>query len=75
MLKHCCESMDYWANYKCPEHPNIFECPDNLITFNGKSNRYGLIIHDGGSSSIEMKFCPWCGAKITAVRSSKSEVI
>jgi len=64
MAKHCCESMNFWANYKCPEHSNIFECPDNLVTFDSKSKSYGLIIHDGGSSSIEMKFCPWCGANI-----------
>lgn len=25
---------------------------------------YGIPIHDGGSSIIEIKFCPWCGNKI-----------
>ncbi|WP_404900450.1 hypothetical protein PV791_04820 [Priestia filamentosa] len=25
---------------------------------------YGLIVHDGGSSTIEMSFCPWCGKKL-----------
>ena len=47
---------------KCDEHPNPFECPDRLIIFSGKS--YGLIIHDGGSSSIQFHFCPWCGKRL-----------
>ncbi|MFM9835713.1 MAG: DUF6980 family protein [Methylophilaceae bacterium] len=42
----------------------FFECPDNLVTFDSRSKSYGLIIHDGGSSSIEMMFCPWCGKSI-----------
>jgi hypothetical protein len=24
----------------------------------------GLIIHDGGSSSIGIAFCPWCGSTL-----------
>jgi hypothetical protein len=23
-----------------------------------------MIVHDGGSSFIEISFCPWCGAKL-----------
>ncbi|MDF4223555.1 hypothetical protein PXC01_18305 [Maribacter sp. M208] len=25
---------------------------------------YGIPIHDGGSSIIEIKFCPWCGNEL-----------
>ncbi|MFB9422507.1 DUF6980 family protein [Nonomuraea rubra] len=25
---------------------------------------YGLPIHDGGSSSIAIRYCPWCGARL-----------
>jgi hypothetical protein len=24
---------------------------------------YGLIVHDGGHSTIQIDFCPWCGAR------------
>jgi hypothetical protein len=28
-------------------------------------NEYGIIVHDGGSSSsITIAFCPWCGAQL-----------
>ena len=29
-----------------------------------KFDEYGLIIHDGGSSYIDIKYCPWCGSKL-----------
>jgi hypothetical protein len=25
---------------------------------------YGLIVHDGGSSTIQIYFCPWCGERL-----------
>ena len=56
--------MEYHANFKCDIHENPFDCPDNIIVFSEKNRRYGLIIHDGGSSSIEINFCPWCGKKL-----------
>jgi hypothetical protein len=54
----------------CDLHPDRFECPDALVNY-GRSeresesgNHYGLIIHDGGSSSISIAFCPWCGTRL-----------
>ncbi len=64
-MKHCCESMEYWAEHKCDVHPDRFECPDALVDFSEAAKTYGLIVHDGGSSSIEISFCPWCGASLT----------
>ncbi|WP_390629399.1 DUF6980 family protein [Bacillus litorisediminis] len=32
--------------------------------FNETANDYSLIIHDGGSSSIGISFCPWCGTNL-----------
>ncbi|MCY8235342.1 DUF6980 family protein [Priestia endophytica] len=64
MKKHCCDDMEYHANFKCDIHKTPFECPDHLILFDDKHNDYGLIVHDGGSSTIEMYFCPWCGKKL-----------
>lgn len=64
MNKHCCKTMSDNVNYTCEEHNDPFECPDNLVFYNSKFDEYGLIIHDGGSSFIEIYFCPWCGTKL-----------
>ncbi|WP_445489601.1 DUF6980 family protein [Niallia sp. 03133] len=64
MKKHCYEDMTYHANFTCDLHNDPYVCPDKLILFNEKEKDYGLIIHDGGSSSIEITFCPWCGARL-----------
>ena len=64
MQKHCCEDMDYHANFECDLHASPFECPDKIIIFDEKDKDYGLIIHDGGTSSIEINFCPWCSKKL-----------
>ncbi|WP_430089062.1 DUF6980 family protein [Peribacillus butanolivorans] len=65
MKKHCCDDMAYHANFKCEIHENLFECPDKLVIYYERDNEYGLIIHDGGSSSIEILFCPWCSKKLS----------
>ncbi|WP_421904649.1 DUF6980 family protein [Oceanobacillus halophilus] len=44
--------------------PLLKQCPDKIILFDEKNKDYGLIIHDGGTSSIGIDFCPWCGAKL-----------
>ncbi len=59
MSAHCCDRMDRDLNETCDAHGDRFACPDALIqSVNGG---YGLIVHDGGSSVIEISFCPWCG--------------
>lgn len=52
------------ANMTCEKHPNPFECPDVLIRYSPKFDEYGLVIHDGGSSSIQIQFCPFCGHEL-----------
>lgn len=64
MNDHCCETMKGQVNIKCNVHADPFDCPDTLITYNDKFDEYGLIIHDGGSSSIEITYCPWCGSEL-----------
>ncbi|WP_082023212.1 DUF6980 family protein [Sporosarcina koreensis] len=64
MKRHCCEDMDYHADFNCDIHSDPFECPDKILVFDIEHNDYGLIIHDGGSSSIAIHFCPWCGSKL-----------
>ncbi|MGI8350302.1 DUF6980 family protein [Niallia circulans] len=34
------------------------------MLFNEKDHDYGLIIHDGGTSSIGIEFSPWCRSKL-----------
>lgn len=57
--------MEHWANYKCSEHPDPFGCPDSIIAFSARDDSYGIIVHDGGSSKITIKYCPWCGVKLS----------
>jgi hypothetical protein len=56
--------MSEQASFLCPDHPDVFDCPDALISFSRGNDSYGLIVHDGGSSSIAISFCPWCGTEL-----------
>jgi hypothetical protein len=46
----------------CDQHPDRHDCPDCLVGYSPAFREYGLLIHDGGSSSSRIRFCPWCGA-------------
>jgi hypothetical protein len=54
------------VEFKCDQHPDARACPDKLVDYVPKFNEYGLLIHDGGSSFIEIHYCPWCGADLGA---------
>ena len=62
--QYCCNTFEYFLNHKCDIHDNIFECPDHILCYIKKDNIYGIIIHDGGNSFIEISHCPWCGKKL-----------
>lgn len=49
---------------RCKDHPDRSDCPDCLIAFSPQSQQYGIMVHDGGSSYVEIKFCPWCGTRL-----------
>ena len=68
----CCEKMRAHLNWACSDHRSALECPDALIGRFGATGRYGLYIHDGGSSFLEIDFCPWCGAPLAAQKPSMS---
>ena len=34
------------------------------MNYSDRFDEYGLIVHDGGTSVIAIKFCPWCGSKL-----------
>ena len=72
MKQHCCEEMASMVNYICDIHPDPYDCPDNLITYSPKLGKYGFIVHDGGISSIKMKFCHWCGKRLSKSKRIKT---
>lgn len=58
----CCARMADDLNRVCVVHADRSDCPDTFVTeMNGG---YGLMVHYGGSSAIEIAFCPWCGARL-----------
>lgn len=60
--KFCCEIMKVHLTRDCTIHDYI-ECADNVIAYLGRG-KYGLLIHDGGSSVYSINYCPWCGKKL-----------
>jgi hypothetical protein len=72
-LEYCCDEMRYFATYRCNQHLNPFECPDNLIRRDAISGEYGLIVHDGGSSYIAIAFCPWCGKSLPSAHQTSKK--
>src|SRR6266542_3688536 len=61
---HCCQAMTNQLNWRCDQHQDAFDCPDALVVFTARFQEYGLVIHDGGSSVVTIKFCPWCGRRL-----------
>jgi hypothetical protein len=62
--KYCCIDMAYRLiedkNEKTSGEIN-YDC---VITHYKKGKAFGIPIHDGGSSFIKIKYCPWCGEKL-----------
>ncbi|WP_425247065.1 DUF6980 family protein, partial [Streptomyces sp. NEAU-NA10] len=56
--------MNERVDWRCVVHSDVFDCPDALVRFVPKFREYGLIVHDGGTASIRIEFCPWCGARL-----------
>jgi hypothetical protein len=56
------------TGWKCGLHTDRYECPDALIEYLPQFDEYGIIVHDGGTSSILIQFCPWCGTKLPPSR-------
>ena len=65
---HCCERMGLSVTYECEECEDVWECGDALIYYSYIFDEYGLIVHDGGSSYVLLRHCPWCGARLPGSR-------
>jgi hypothetical protein len=37
---------------------------DVLVAYIPKFDEYGIPVHDGGTSMVEIAFCPWCGTRL-----------
>ncbi len=69
--KYSCVHMKKYANLKCKQHPNIFDCPDATVIYSNKFDEYGIPVRDGGSSYIVINYCPHCGIKLPKSRRDK----
>lgn len=58
---HCCDMMRYYIEHE-----------DRVIYYWARFDEYLVPVHDGGTSGIQMKFCPWCGTRLPI---SKRDVV
>jgi hypothetical protein len=63
-MAFCCDQMREQVERTCDLHPNRWDCPDCLVAHSPRTGEFGLMIHDGGTASVQIHFCPWCGAKL-----------
>ena len=61
----CCARMAYDLDQSCEVHPEREECPDALIAF--VRGGFGLYVHDGSGTVIEIAHCPWCGTALPPI--------
>jgi hypothetical protein len=64
MHRYCCEDMRREVERVCDQHSNRFDCPDCIVHYSPRMREFGLIVHDGTTSSIVIRFCPWCGVAL-----------
>ena len=61
----CCDSM--LSHLYIPSWNMIFDDGDweyKTIHYLPVFDEYGIPLHDGSSSVINIQFCPWCGKKL-----------
>ena len=64
MGKHCCERMELELSRGNEPDADRSLSPDALVAYIAKFDEYGINVHDGGSSMVQIEFCPWCGIKL-----------
>jgi hypothetical protein len=64
--KYCCDDMRRQLEFRCSDHANLSDCPDSLVVLLENPARFGIRVHDGGSSCTAIGYCPWCGANLSA---------
>ena len=68
-MTHCCADMTRHVESECDQHESRYDCPDALIEYRPRTKEYGLIVHDGGTSMISIRFCPFCGSPLSGTAS------
>ena len=64
--KPCCDDMRWQLEFRCADHADLSDCPDSLVVLLENPTRFGIRVHDGGSSFTAIRYCPWCGANLSA---------
>ena len=59
----CCESMEYYCGLAAGNAED-FRLSDAIMLYIDKFDEYGIPVHDGGESYIDIRYCPWCGKKL-----------
>ena len=62
--KYCCVNMAYYLIEDKISKDNEEINYNSVITHTSKRKEFGIPIHDGGSSYIQIAYCPWCGKKL-----------
>ena len=58
-----CVHAAHYSLHRCSMHRDGWSCPDTMLV---KTRRgFGLPVRNGGSSYIEIQFCPWCGIALS----------
>lgn len=57
LIKNMCEKLKRFSS-------EDFDNEDTPILYTRKFDEYGLKIWDGGTSSLLIENCPWCGQKL-----------
>ncbi|MEZ4797340.1 MAG: hypothetical protein R2785_09230 [Flavobacteriaceae bacterium] len=69
--KFCCLKMSDNIFESIDENGEIKYGNVDVIINKLKDGTYGIPIHDGGSSIIEINFCPWCGTNLKKQNNAK----
>ena len=56
-----CVHIAYQTNWRCPNHPNPWECPSVILIHVEAFNEYGIPFRDGTGMYVKIDACPWCG--------------
>jgi len=62
--EYCCLVMAKHVSDSLDENQEIQHDNHDVIMNKWKDGTFGIPIHDGGSSVVEINFCPWCGENI-----------
>lgn len=74
-MGYCCDEMEHQLRHECEGHRDLSDCPDSLIERRSESNWFGIRVHDGGSSGIEISYCPWCGSRLSSVGDAERDPV